>query len=201
MYFPFRRGLRAIPPRVFFAIIWTAVLGACTFDYGSQEEARTGPDIVMRDIEYVRVRDGDPLARFRADQAERWEKTQIMSLEDFTFEQFEDSGQTVNARGKAGTARVELSSGDVNMSGGVLMEVDSEDFSLETATLRWEDGDRKLSGGEFNPVSIERSDGTSLSGVGLSAEVRSRKWQFSGAVEGTWVHTEEETEEETDDDE
>jgi LPS export ABC transporter protein LptC len=184
------------------AVCLLAVLfAACSFNYGEAGAEEAGPDIVMRDVEYVRVENGDPLVRFRAGEAERWEKRQTMELDGFSFEQFENSGEDVNAKGSAGAAHVELSSGNIDMTETVRLEVSSEDFTLETAALSWQDAERRLYGGADDVVDIQRSDGTFFRGGGFSADIRSRTWTFSGGVEGSWVYEEEaaEEEEQTDD--
>jgi LPS export ABC transporter protein LptC len=166
-------------------------LWACSFDYGMTNLEGDYPDLLMKDTEYVRVRDGDPVVRVKAKQVERYEKRQTMELNNFSFEQFEDHGETVNAIGKAGTASMDLNSGDIQLGGKVTISVDSEDLIIETDTIEWKDRDRALSGKEDTKVDIYRSDGTSFSGKGFSANLRSRTWTFSGDVEGIYIHDEE----------
>ena len=171
-----------------------ALLIACSFDYNSVAEPdKTKPDIVMENLEYVRVRGGDPLVRFRAEYAERWEESQTMALRNFTFEQMEDSGETVNAEGRAATASVQLSSGDVDLGGGVRISVESEDITIRTAILQWKDKEKTLTGGTENQVDIERSDGTSFTGRGFFADARNWTWNFAGEVKGTYVEDDEES--------
>jgi LPS export ABC transporter protein LptC len=172
------------------------LLGACSFDYGSSSLADDGqPDIVMRDVEYVRVRGGNPQVRFEAELAERYESRQTMELERFSFEQFNAQGEEVNAMGSAGQASVELESGNISMKEGVRIEVDSEDITIETATLNWQDKERLLLGGAGDPVYIQRSNGTNFSGWGFTADVRRRTWTFGGGVNGTYIHEDDEEEE------
>ena len=170
----------------------------CSFEYGELIGGDTGPDIIMRDVEYVRVRGGNPQVRFRAEEAERWEKQQTMNLNEFSFEQFEYPGEEIGARGIAGNASVELETGNIDMTGGVRMEVESEDFIIETATLSWDDGSRQLSAGENNVVDIQRSDGTFFQGWGFSADIRKRTWNFAGSVEGSYVYEDTEEDAEAD---
>jgi LPS export ABC transporter protein LptC len=155
------------------------------------------PDLVMRDTEYVRVRGGDPLVRVKAKLVERYDKRQTMEINAFSFEQFEDHGQTVNATGSAGTASMDLNSGDIQLGGKVTIAVDSEDIIIETDTIEWKDQDRRLSGQEDVAVDIYRSDGTSFTGKGFSADLRYRTWNFSGNVEGIYIHDDEKDGEET----
>ncbi|MDR2746047.1 MAG: LPS export ABC transporter periplasmic protein LptC, partial [Treponema sp.] len=76
------RGIFALVLLVFFLIL------GCSFDYGEGNAEDSGlPDLVMNDVEYVRVRDGDPQVKFRAERAERYENRQLMELRNFSFEQ------------------------------------------------------------------------------------------------------------------
>ncbi|MDR2028978.1 MAG: LPS export ABC transporter periplasmic protein LptC [Treponema sp.] len=170
--------------------------GACSFDYGpTEEEEGSQPDIVMNDVEYVRVRDGDPVVRFRAELAERYETRQTMELKNFSFEQFNTRGDEVNAEGRAGAALVELDSGNIHMDQGISISVESEDVTINTASLDWQDKERTLSGAENGLVDIERSDGTNFSGRGFFADARERRWSFSAGVEGSYFHEDDEEEE------
>jgi LPS export ABC transporter protein LptC len=154
------------------------------------------PDIVMRDVEYVRVRDGDPVVRFKAELAERYETRQTMELQNFSFEQFYNHGEEINATGRAGSALVELESGNLQLEKSISIAVNSEDITIETDNLSWEDEKRVLTGNETDTVDILRSDGTFFSGQGFTADVRSRTWIFSGNVEGVFVDDDEDDDDE-----
>jgi LPS export ABC transporter protein LptC len=172
---------------------------ACSFDYGEASETDSSqPDIVMSDVEYVRVRDGDPVVRFEAERAERYESRQTMELRQFSFEQFESHGLDINAVGSAGRASVDTDSGNIAMDGGVRIAVESEDITIETETLTWQDKERFLRGGDYNPVDIKRSDGTSFTGQGFSADARRRTWSFTYGVEGIFIDEDEDEDEEPD---
>ena len=179
-------------------LILPLLLAACTFDYGTGDDlADYRPDIVMENIEYIRMRGGDPLARFWAEYAERWENDQTMNLREFSFEQMEDRGETVNVEGSAGAAKVFVDTGDIILSEGVIVNIESEDITIITSELEWIDDQKALRGPSDTEVEIQRSDGTNFTGSGLSASIRSRTWAFSGEVQGIYV--EEDEEEENDD--
>lgn len=168
---------------------------SCTFDYGQQDTAEADqPDIVMENVEYVRVRSADPIARFKAERAERYEQRQIMKLRNFSFEQFGNHGEDVNAYGRAGSATAEIDTGNISLSDGVRIEVESEDIVIETNGLEWKDKERLLLGGEENEVHIVQSSGTRFTGVGFQADARRRTWGFAGGVSGTYIHEDEEAE-------
>jgi len=169
------------------------LLASCTFDYG--ETGSTGgnfPDLVMENVEYVRVRSSDPIARFQAERAERYEKQGLMVIENFTFEQYGEHGEEVNVSGRAGNASVNIESGDILMDRGVRIEVESEDIIIETNQLEWKDEQRVLFTGKEDEVNILQNNGTNFTGTGLHADARRRTWEFSGGVRGTYVYNDEE---------
>jgi LPS export ABC transporter protein LptC len=162
---------------------------ACSFDYGNSGSAEKGlPDIVMDNVEYVRVRSLDPQARLQAERVERYEERRVMALRNFSFEQFGNHGEEVNAFGRAGSALFEIDSGDIRMENGVLIEVDSEEIAIETARLEWKDKERTLSGGESEEVQVFQENGTSFTGIGFQANARTRSWSFSDTVSGIYTH-------------
>ena len=171
------------------------LLCACSFDYGEASSSSDElPDIVMEEVEYVRVRNGNPLARFTAESAERYEDQQVMELYSFTFEQFETRGEELNAVGSAGTATVALDTGNVQLREGIRIDVESEDITIETERLDWQDKERILSAGEGQRVDMKRSDGTDFSGWGFSANIRDRTWGFSSGIQGAYFWEDEEDE-------
>ena len=162
---------------------------SCTFDYGeSTSSDRSLPDLVMENVDYVRVRAADPIARFQAERAERYEKQGLMKLQNFFFEQYCERGAEVNASGQGGNAEVEIESGDIQMTNGVRLEVESEDIILETTNLAWKDEPRLFFTGAEDEVNVYRENGTSFTGYGLSADARRRTFEFTGYVTGTYIH-------------
>lgn len=169
-----------------------ALLAACTFDYGEQNSTDTDqPDIVMENVEYVRIRSGDPVARFRAERAERYEKRHVMQLKRFAFEQFGSHGEETNALGRVGGATVEIDTNNISMYDGVRIDVDSEDLAIETDRLEWKDKERFLLGGAGGEVHIFQKSGTHFIGVGFQADTRKRTWEFTGGVSGSYIYDEE----------
>jgi hypothetical protein len=114
-----------------------------------------------------------------------------MELKNFSFEQFYNHGDEVNATGRAGNALVELDSGNIYLERSVIISVESEDITIETNNLSWRDHERTLSSEEENTVDIQRTDGTVFSGKGFSADVRNRTWVFSGGAAGTYIDEDE----------
>ena len=164
------------------------LLASCSFDYGEQASSeKVLPDIVMENVDYMRIRSSDPQARFQAERVERYEERRIMELRNFSFEQFSNRGNDVNASGRAGSASVEIDSGDIRLDEGVRIDVDTEDLAIETTWLEWKDKARSLNGGPREEVTIYQDNGTAFTGAGFYANARRRTWEFGGSVSGTYV--------------
>jgi len=177
--------------------IFSLLVFSCTFDYGDTDTTeRTLPDLVMRNVEYVRVRSADPIARIRAERLDRYDEQGIINLENFMFEQYGERGEEVNTFGNAGFASVNIETVDIFMDRGVRIEIESEDIIVETNQLSWMDEQRILSTGEEDKVNIYQQTGTSFTGTGLRVDARRRTWEFLGPVSGTYVHEDSEEEEE-----
>jgi LPS export ABC transporter protein LptC len=168
---------------------------ACSFDYGITEPGDSPyPDITMEDLDYVRIRKGTPIARMQAEIAERYEKRRRMELKNYSFEQYNTTNEEIDATGSGGFASVELETSNIHMSDGIEIIVDTEDITLETERLDWDDGKKFLKGGDNDPISVEQSDGTNLNGTGFSADVRARTWFISYDASGDFIHNEDEDE-------
>jgi len=168
---------------------------SCTFDYGQSGDGdKDTPDLIMENVEYVRVRASDPIARFQAERAERYEKQGVMKLINFSFEQYGERGEEVNALGKAGYASVDIETGDVFMDDGVWIEVESENIIMETKQLEWKDEPRTLAAGAENEVNIYQDSGTSFKGIGLFVDARNRTYEFTGIVSGIFIPGDDEDE-------
>jgi len=195
---PFRSSKKNAPATLAACILAagifaSGIFASCTFDYGDELVRDVEqPDLVMLNVEYVRVRSASLVARFNAERAERFEDRQIMEIENFSFEQFGDDENDVSAWGWAGAASVEMDTSNISMTGGVMLEVEFEDFTIETPSLEWRDEERILFTGTDEMVTLHRSNGTNFSGYGFRANARTRAWEFSGGASGTFIHDEDE---------
>ena len=173
---------------------------SCSFDYYEFEPTEEVlPDLVMENVEYVRVKSAEPQARFQADRAERYEKQNLMMVENISFEQFGRNTEEVNAAGLIGNAVIETDSGNIIMDNGVRIEVESEDIVIETAVIEWQDESRTLFTGEKDEVIISMSNGGNFNGTGFFADIRRHTWEFKGNVEGEYFFEDDEEDEENKD--
>jgi LPS export ABC transporter protein LptC len=177
------------PVLCFLFFVFANLAVACSFDYGNTSGGdKNLPDIVMDNVEYVRIRSLDPQARLQAERVERYEERRVMELRNFSFEQFGSNSGEINAYGRAGSALYRIDSGDISMEDGVRLDVDSEEIVIETSRLEWKDKERTLSGGAEDEVHIYQENGTSFTGIGFQSNARSRTWSFSDTVSGTFIN-------------
>jgi LPS export ABC transporter protein LptC len=178
---------------LFCLLIFVFTNVSCTFDYGDKESyGDDHPDLIMENVEYVRVRSANPLAKLQAERVERYEKQSLIKLQNTIFEQYGEQGEEVNVSGKTGNATIEIDTGNIFMDNNVRIEVKKEDIILETYRLEWIDESKYLSTGD-NEVYVYRNDGTTFTGIGLQSDTRKRDWEFLGTVRGTY-HNDENTE-------
>lgn len=163
------------------------IFNACSFDYGEQGSDDDGkPDIVMHNVDYVRMQTGKPVVRINADILERYEARNTMEFGELSFEHFDEHSGELKTTGNAHSAQVELSSGDIHLS-GVSLDVLSESATVNAPNLEWNDEERFLSSGEDDLVNIKKSDGTDITGKGFGAFIRDRKLEFSNGIQGMYV--------------
>jgi LPS export ABC transporter protein LptC len=167
------------------------MVSACSFDYDLPAEEGEDLTLLLREVEYVRISQGNPEVQLKAEEIRRYEKKHTMELDNLSFEQFNAAPEGyeeipgVNARGTAAFVRLETDTHNFSMEGTVFIEVRSEDMTMEAAALSWKDTDRILT--VPGKLRITRSGGTTLEGTGFSADIRRRTWEFDSFVEGTVV--------------
>ncbi|MDR1388984.1 MAG: LPS export ABC transporter periplasmic protein LptC [Treponema sp.] len=167
------------------------LFAACSFDYGTQNEGKEQPNLILEDLEYVRVDDGNPFIKLAAEEARRYEKRHLMEIDRLSFEQFSRASSlskeipAVNAQGGAASAYVETDTLNLSMKGGVKLEVFSEDITITTPEISWNDSTHFLTAP--GKIEITKSDGTLLTGSGFSADIRRRDFTFESAVEGVAI--------------
>jgi LPS export ABC transporter protein LptC len=176
-------------------ILFVLPFFSCSFNYGEKvPEETTQPDIVMNELEYVRVEDGEPIVRFYAENAQRFDKTETMKLSNYSFEQFKRGGEgsdDISAKGTGTLAQIELESGNIVMNDGVSIESEEEDIMFDTASLSWNNKEYTLKGADDAAVNVKRGDGTVFVGRSFHAELRNRNWGFETGAEGLYVDKEE----------
>jgi LPS export ABC transporter protein LptC len=166
-------------------------LYACSFNYDNQTANEDQPNLILNNVEYVRIESGNPSVKLDAEEVRRYENKQLMEIDTLSFEQFSrapalsENLPEVNAQGSAGSARIEIDTQNLSMKGGVEMEVISEDMKIVTSEISWLDSEHQLDAP--GKVEITKSDGTALTGTGFTADIRRKSFEFASDVEGVTI--------------
>jgi len=165
---------------------------SCTFVYSPPEaEEYDFPNITMEDLTYIRMKDGELSAKLEAETGDRYESKHLMKLKNYKFVQYNDNGEA-DSDGHGGSAVIEISSNNIQMTDSVEINVESEDYVLKSEDLDWKDAPKTLESNGNSKVNIRRGNGTEVNGTGFFAEIRSRNWSFKSDVEGVYVNEEDE---------
>ena len=68
---------------------------------------------------------------------------------------------------------------------------EAEKADIAAPAVAWENKTRRLTALPDAVVRITKDDGSSITGTGFAGDFRTREVSFSGAVEGTYVWTDE----------
>jgi len=151
------------------------------------EEAESNrPDLVMQDVDYVRVTDGAIMFHLQADKIDHFENNHLFQVQNIRFEQFTKGVTDPDAMGAAGFAQFWTTTQDAVFGEGVRIVIPSEDLSVEANNLQWHNSQKKLFGTLGDEVLLKKTDGSMLVGKGFSADGRSKSWQFTGPVSGIY---------------
>ncbi len=172
------------------ALALAALLGACSFDYGSgpgpEQLAEQVPETILTGVAHTVVRDGRVVAEIRAAEVENFPRDGRTVLRDVQYTEFDGTG-AVAASGRADRAVYYTDSGDAEVAGAVELLSASQKASLSAEVLRWDEALRLLSSDPEQMVTVSRDDGAHVQGAGLEVEVRRKTIRFSGPVSGLLV--------------
>jgi len=181
-----RRAARAF---VALSLILSALAG-CSIDYRSAEIAQklpeSVPDTVLTDFTSTTMRGQLPYFRIQAQSAETFGKKNETVLTDVQFQEFDKNGSVI-AEGRAHHAVYYTDTQNAELSGDLNMYSLSEHARFSADSLAWNNDAKTLTGKPDALVVIKKDSGSFLEGRGFQADTRTRSFQFSGGVEGTWV--------------
>ena len=167
-----------------------AICAGCSFDYRAtsleEELAEAVPNTVLRSVEHTVMRGDRVAAVLRIDRVESYRERDLLLLFGIHFTEFDSSGSVLT---EAWAERAEYYSktGDARAEGEVVVSSRREDARITAAGLNWNDAELTLSGDEGAEVALERTDGSSISGVDFEADVARRIVRFLGPASGDLV--------------
>ncbi len=165
-------------------------LGACSLDYRpaqlEDDRAETVPETVLIEAQLVIVRSEARRFRVSAQRVEHFPEQQQQVFSRFAFEEIDRNGAVLSS-GSAESAIYFTDSDDIEMSGNISFYSYQHQAGIHADWLRWNDEQRRLAGSPDGLVRVERDGGSTISGVGFAADMRSSTVEFAEQVSGTLV--------------
>ena len=153
------------------------LLVGCAFNYEEAELARelgeSVPSIVLQDPEYVFQRSVSRTIRISAAAVEIFSSSNEQRFMQVAFIETDTEGEVLNS-GSADEAMYNTDSGNFELFGNVNFNSVEHDAIVQASYLLWNEDEERLYGREDDAVSVERSSGTVIAGLGLVADLRSR---------------------------
>ena len=165
-------------------------LAACSLDYRPAqvegERRESVPETVLVEAQLVIVRSESRRFQVRAARVEHYPERKQQVFERFEFRETDATGRPLSI-GSADSAVYHTDSDDVEMSGNIQFYSEQQEAGIYAEWLYWDDDERVLSGASDGYVRVERDRGSSISGYGFRADMRSSTVEFAEQVTGTLV--------------
>jgi LPS export ABC transporter protein LptC len=184
--------------RIIIIISLFIVLGclACTFKYGEEEEESGRADITMRNVNYVRVREGKVDAVVDAKEVEIWEKKHEAVFKNIKFKYYgRNDEEEANVNGEGRKVYIWTERNDVIFDEWVYITIESEEMTVSAKYLEWDNEKRELSAKEGEAVKINKFDGSEMTGYGFKAYGADRTWEMEEGASGVIIGKKDEEEE------
>ncbi len=183
-------------------VVFAGVLAAgCSLDYGDaaldEEFDAELPEAELGDAVVTAVRE-DGEIRIVAERVQYFPSKQEQRLAEVRFEEISRDG-TVVTEGRSGHARIFTDSDNVEFWDDVRLYSHEQRAWIYAEFLRYDHEARVVSGRPDERVSIEKDDGSVVSGLGFSAELELRDISFGADVRGTLVSSDDDDENDDED--
>ena len=173
--------------RAILVLTVVALTGACSFDY---EQATVADELseevassTLIDFSQTVVRDGRPIMVLEAEDARTFEESQTVVLTGAHFRELDQEG-AVLVEGWAERAVYHTDTENAEIQGRVILYSAKEETTLTATDLSWDKEGRVLRSTETGVVTLERDDGSEISGRGFEANFRHREIRFGSDVRG-----------------
>lgn len=171
------------------ALVLALLIFSCSLDYSeadlTEELSEETPDMIIYQYESVDIRDGSPVLKITAEEAEFYNSREETLLSNVEFNNYEDD--EISTRGETERAVLHMKSGDASLSGTIVIESVDDDSSLEAETLYWVDSEKTLTSEKTDTVTVVDKEGSTLKGHGFSADIKKSSINFDGEIEGEFV--------------
>lgn len=178
--------------------LWTAfaalLLAGCSLDYREAEAGESMgeniPDTVLYGVTHRVVKESRLAVSFQAERVENYTKKKETILESLQFTEYGDEGEPLT-EGRAGSVLFHTDNENAELSGSVRVRSYKEKATVTTGSLAWVKDKRLLNGDPEETVTLEKEDGSYVSGRGFQGDFRAKTVRFAGPVVGMFVYDEE----------
>lgn len=165
---------------------------SCGFSVESEEDMdklyNSVPDIEFINMERIEVKRGKVQYIARSGKTQMFDNKEFKqtTLTDLSFEQFDKNGKTVT-NGNADMAEVYSKTSNVQITGNVFVNSTKQKAKIKTEYIYWDDKAKIIKGNNKEEVTIQRDDGTTISGLGFQIKTKSNTAEFSSNVRGSYI--------------
>ena len=149
---------------------------SCSLDYSDAGIVETLSEEIPNTIIYkyktVEIQNGSPILQIEADKAEVYDSKEETYLLNVNFYNYKDD--KINNHGSTDFAVLKMKSGDAVLTGSIEIESIEDETSLRAESLSWKDDEKILSSEPKDKVTVRDEDGSVLSGLGFSADIKSK---------------------------
>jgi len=190
------------PPFSVVAMVLAALAAAgCSLDYREAQAEETIaegiPDTVLYEVRHRVVKDSRLAVAFEAQKVENYTKKKLTLLESIQFREYGNE-EDILTEGRAGSVIYHTDTENAELSGSVSVQSHTEKATVTTGALSWVKDKRLLIGKPEETVTLEKEDGSYVSGRGFQGDFKIKAVHFSGPVMGTYVYKDEDEEKKTD---
>lgn len=188
-----RVGLKAAG--IVTAFVLFLIFPSCTFDYRSamvdEDLSKELPSSVLLNLSQTIVENGRIILQAEVERAEIYDDLDKTVFQGLFFAEYGREGEKLT-EGWAENGAYYNDTENAEFSGSVYIYSLTEETGIRAGNLAWDNEKRLLTTPPDATVTIERDDGSRLSGQGLEADLRLRKIVLDRGVSGTYYSEDEE---------
>lgn len=162
---------------------------SCSLDYSDAGLADTLaeeiPNMEIFGYNSIEIHNGSPTLKITAGEASFFNSREETRLKDVEFFNYHDGD--ISSHGRTDWAVLNMKTSDASLQGSILVESAENDSSIQAETLQWTEGDKTLSSGRNDSVTVRDKKGSRLSGSGFSADVKHNTILFEKEISGEIV--------------
>ncbi len=173
-------------PLTFLLLVLLMSMTSCSFvppEGSAIGKPADNPDLLMRDAQYLLGIAGNEPILIRAEIIEIYQAAGKAYLENITFSQQDDQGQTT-VSGKALTAWIDTKSNNVSLTGDIVIFNHLDELEITAQALTWIHDSRIFESEASSEAQIAYGNGNRVRGTGFTADFTQATYEFLRISEG-----------------